>query len=69
MKGGLRMENVDVLMQAISTVGFPIAMCIYLIYSGKKRDEKYTQCIEDLRKTVENNTIVISTIKDHLKEN
>lgn len=63
------MENMDVIMQAISTVGFPIAMCIYLIYSGKKRDEKYTQCIEDLRKTVENNTIVISTIKDHLKEN
>lgn len=63
------MENMDVIMQAISTVGFPIAMCIYLIYTGKKRDEKYTQCIEDLRKTVENNTIVITTIKDHLKEN
>lgn len=63
------MENMDVIMQAISTVGFPIAMCIYLIYTGKRRDEKYTQCIEDLRKTVENNTIVIQTIKDHLKEN
>lgn len=63
------MENMDVIMQAISTVGFPIAMCVYLIYTGKKRDEKYTQCIEDLRKTVENNTIVIQTIKDHLKEN
>lgn len=63
------MENMDVIMQAISSVGFPIAMCIYLIYSGKRRDEKYTQCIEDLRKTVENNTIVITTIKDHLKEN
>lgn len=63
------MENMDIIIQAISTVGFPIAMCIYLIYSGKRRDEKYTQCIEDLRKTVENNTIVIQTIKDHLKEN
>ena len=63
------MENMDVIMQAISTVGFPIAMCVYLIYTGKRRDEKYTQCIEDLRKTVENNTIVIQTIKDHLKEN
>lgn len=63
------MENMDVIMQAISTVGFPIAMCVYLIYTGKRRDEKYTQCIEDLRKTVENNTIVITTIKDHLKEN
>lgn len=63
------MDNIDVIMQAISTVGFPIAMCIHLIYTGKKRDEKYTACIEDLRKTVENNTLVISTIKDHLKEN
>lgn len=63
------MENMDIIMQAISTVGFPIAMCVYLIYTGKRRDEKYTQCIEDLRKTVENNTIVITTIKDHLKEN
>lgn len=62
------MENFDVILQAISTVGFPIAMCIHLIYSGKKRDEKYVECIEDLRKTVENNTLVIQTIKDHLKE-
>lgn len=63
------MENMDLIMQAISTVGFPIAMCVYLIYTGKRRDESYIQCIEDLRKTVENNTIVIQTIKDNLKEN
>lgn len=53
------MEGLDVILNAISTVGFPIAMCIYLIYSGKKRDDKYTSCIEDLRKTIENNTLVI----------
>lgn len=58
------MEGLDVILNAISTVGFPIAMCIYLIYSGKKRDEKYTSCIEDLRKTIENNTLVIQKFID-----
>ena len=52
------------LLNAISTVGFPIAMCVYLIYSGKRRDEHYTKCIEDLRETVENNTIVITKFID-----
>lgn len=58
------MEGMDVVLNAISTVGFPIAMCVYLIYSGKKRDEKYTAAIEDLRKTVENNTLVITRFID-----
>lgn len=58
------MEGLDVILNAISTVGFPFAMCNYLVYRGKKRDEKYTFCIEDLRKTVENNTIVIQKFLD-----
>lgn len=58
------MEGFDVILNAISTVGFPMAMCVYLIYNGKKRDEKYTECIEDLRKTVQNNTIVIQKFID-----
>lgn len=52
------------LLTAISTVGFPIAMCVHLVYSSRKRDEKYTAAIEDLRRTVENNTIVISRFID-----
>jgi len=54
------MDEINVIVQTISNVGFPIAMCIYLIYTGKKRDEKYTQAIENLRTTVENNTNVIT---------
>lgn len=34
---------------AISTVGFPIACCVYLFYSNNKT-------IEKLRETVDNNT-------------
>ena len=49
-------------MQAISTVGFPIACCIYLIYSNNKNNEFFKQEIEKLRETVENYTIVMTKI-------
>lgn len=40
----------------ISSVGFPIACCIYLIYSNNKTAEKHADEMEKLRQTVENNT-------------
>ena len=40
----------------ISSVGFPIACCIYLIYSNNKAQEKHAEEVEKLRTTVENNT-------------
>ena len=43
----------------ISTVGFPIACCIYLIYTNNKNEEKHTEEVEKLRQTVENNTKVM----------
>lgn len=52
--------DIQEILTAISTVGFPIAMCVYLVYSGNQRDEKYIAAIGDLRKTVENNTLVIT---------
>ena len=43
----------------ISSVGFPIACCIYLIYSNNKTAEKHADEVEKLRQTVENNTKVM----------
>lgn len=43
----------------ISTVGFPIACCIYLIYTNNKNEEKHAEEVEKLRITVENNTKVM----------
>ena len=40
----------------ISTVGFPIACCVYLIYSHKQENDKNSDTIEKLRETVDNNT-------------
>lgn len=43
----------------VSTVGFPIACCIYLIYTNNKTSEKHADEVEKLRQTVENNTKVM----------
>lgn len=40
----------------ISSVGFPIACCVYLIYINNKNEEKHADEVEKLRQTVENNT-------------
>lgn len=46
----------------ISSVGFPIACCIYLIYVNNKNEEKHAEEVEKLRITVENNTKVMNKL-------
>lgn len=60
------MEGIDILIQAISNVGFPIAISIYLIYTSSKRDERFTATIEELRQTVDNNTTIITKLYEKL---
>lgn len=47
----------------ISSVGFPIACCIYLIYSNNKQNDKNAEEVEKLRQTIENNTKVMIELK------
>lgn len=51
--------DVSAVTSLISSVGFPIACCIYLIYSNNKTAEKHAEEVEKLRVTVENNTKVM----------
>lgn len=47
----------------ISTVGFPIACCIYLFYSNTRQQEKSQEEIDKLRETIDNNTKVMIELK------
>ena len=51
----------EVLMSAISSVGFPIAMCIYMIYSNNKT-------IKELSDTINSNTTVMQQILEHFRD-
>jgi hypothetical protein len=52
------------IMQAVSTVGFPIVCCGVLFY----QNNKLTQTINDLKVTLVENTTILKTITNHLKE-
>lgn len=51
--------DVNSISQLVGSLGFPIACCIYLIYSNNKANEAHKQEIDKLRETVENNTIAM----------
>jgi hypothetical protein len=48
--------DVSTISQLIGSLGFPIACCIYLIYTNNKSAEKHAEEVEKLRETVDNNT-------------
>lgn len=51
--------DVNATTQLISSVGFPIALCVYMIYTMQKQSENHKSEINELSKTIENNTIAI----------
>lgn len=58
--------NIDTVVQLISTVGFPIVTCGVLAWYVYKQGEKHDHEVENLRKTLEENTRVLSRLYDLL---
>jgi hypothetical protein len=54
--------DISAIAQLISTIGFPIAMCIYLLVYIKSFDEKYCEKLDSMAKAIENNTLVITKL-------
>lgn len=46
----------------VSSVGFPIACCIYLVWYSNKMDERHAEEISKLRDSLDNNTKVMTKI-------
>lgn len=56
----------DTIVQLISNMGFPIAMCILLIWFINKTLVGIQGTLEALKKTVENNTAVVEKLNDRI---
>ena len=50
------------IISAISTVGFPIVMCIILLYEIKQMTESHKEETNALKDALNNNTIVLEKI-------
>lgn len=58
------MENFNLMLQAISTVGFPIVICLIMIYILYQTEQNHKQEISEMMKALENNTIAINHLTD-----
>lgn len=52
----------NVIVQIVSSVGFPIVMCLMLYNQMLKTEEVHKQEIAELRKAIENNTLALNNL-------
>ena len=60
--------NVQDVSTLVSSLGFPIVACGALFWSNLKTSDHYTKTIEEMRKTIEDNTLVTKQLIDKLDE-
>lgn len=65
MKGEKPMDFTTVL-QAISTVGFPIVICIILLWYIKSLIETHKAEMDNVTEAIKNNTLVIQRLCDKM---
>ena len=53
--------------QIVSSVGFPIACCIFLFWNQNQSEERHKDEVEKLRASLDNNTKVMNKILRKLK--
>lgn len=54
--------------QFISTLGFPIAVCLICFWYINKREEQHKSEIVEMTKAINNNTLVIQKLVDRLDD-
>ena len=52
----------NAVIQAVSSVGFPIAMCLLMYYQLGKSEEDHKSEIDELKQAIDNNTLVIQQL-------
>lgn len=60
--------SVEDLSNLISNVGFPVVVCGALFYLNMKTSETYSKTIDEMRKTINENTNMISKLIEIYKE-
>lgn len=58
------MEMAQMVMTAITTVGFPIVMCAALFWKMDKQDKEHKEEMQKTAEAINNNTLVIRELVD-----
>lgn len=54
-------------MAFIKEYGFPIAVCVYLLFQQTKQDEYYRQLITEMRKSIDALREAVDDLNDYIK--
>lgn len=60
------MEVYNALIQAVSTVGFPIVCCLLMMKNNKEMQDANTKKEERLQSVIENNTLGITKLYEKI---
>lgn len=58
--------DVNMLVDVVGSLGFPIVCCYFLWKSNEKSNELHRKEVDGLRKAIENNTKVITQLSERL---
>lgn len=59
--------DINVIMQAIATVGFPIVMCIMLLWYVKQQSETHAEESKQFTEALNKNTLALQRLADKLE--
>ena len=62
------MEYIDLIVQAISTVGFPIAMCAIMFWFLNKEQETHKAEMLQLKDVIAQNNEVLASLKQLIED-
>ena len=63
------MEMFNLVMQAITAVGFPIVACVALFIQMEKQDTRHDEEVKKITESLNNNTIAITKLSERLTTN
>lgn len=59
--------DINVIMQAIATVGFPIVMCVMLLWYVKQQSETHKEESKQFTEALNKNTLALQKLCDKLE--
>lgn len=60
--------DVSAITQLIGSLGFPIAMCLYLIYHQNKLDENHREEMAKITEALNNNTVALTQLSERINK-
>lgn len=62
------MENVDIFIQAVTTIGFPAVMCVIILLFLNKEQESHKEEMNELRSVISQNNEVLASLKQLIED-